>query len=327
MADLLSQEEINALLQGMDDGDIDTETETDELHQVSEAKKYDFGSYERIILRRIPALEMINERFYKSLRAALFKFLRRSPEVFMSGIQIKPFSEYIDDLHVPTNLNVIRFAPLRGRALIVIEPSLIFTVVDNFFGGGGQFNDDSTQDREFSMTEMRIVRLLLDMILKTLKEAWSPVMELNFEYLSSEINPSFASIVGAKDIVVISTINVALESGSGDINIVMPSSMIESIRALLDTFGDNSGESDVQWKLAVRNELLATELSVDGLLVQKSLSIREVLQLKKGDVISVDMPKTVLLKSEGVPLFTGDACTSEGYYAVQIIDKVKHESI
>lgn len=325
MSDLLSQDEINALLQGVDDGDI--ETEIDDFQDKGSAKSYDFSSQERIVRRRTPTLEMINERFSKSLRTSLFKFLHRSPEVFMSGIQIRKFSQYLDGLHVPANLNIIRFSPLRGRALIEIEPSLIFTVVDNFFGGGGQFYSNAGEAREFTLTEMRIVQILLDMMFKNLKEAWKPVMELNFEYMSSEINPSFASIVGPEDIVVISKVNIALESGGGDINIVMPYAMIEPIRALLDTIGDDSDESDIKWKRALRNEVMNAKMNLGALLAEKKITIKDVLYFKKGDVIPIEMPKTVLLKAEGIPVFTGKACVSEGFYAVQVIDKVKTETI
>lgn len=324
MSDLLSQDEINALLQGVDDGDI--ETEVDEFQDQGSAKNYDFSSQERIVRRRIPTLEMINERFSKSLRTSLFKFLHRSPEVFMSGIQIRKFSQYLDGLHVPANLNIIRFSPLRGRALIEIEPSLIFTVVDNFFGGGGQFYSNTGEAREFTLTEMRIVQILLDMMFKNLQEAWKPVMELHFEYMSSEINPSFAGIVGPEDIVVISKVNIALESGGGDINIVMPYAMIEPIRALLDTIGDDSEDTDIKWKQALRNEVLGASMNLSVLLTEKKISIGEVLYFKKGDIIPIEIPKTVLMKAEGVPVFTGKACVSEGFYAVQIADRVKIES-
>jgi flagellar motor switch protein FliM len=325
MSELLLQEEIDALLKGVDDGDF--EIEIDEFQDKGGAKDYDFMSQERIVRRRIPTLEMINERFSKYLRASLFKFLHRSPEIFISGIKIQKFSEYIYGLRVPINLNIIRFSPLRGRALIVIEPNLIFNVVDNFFGGGGQHYSNTMEEREFTQTETRVIQILIDMIFNNLKEAWEPVMALSFEYISSEINPHFASIVGAEDIVVISTINIALESGGGDINIVMPYSMIEPIRALLDAIGEDSDESDLEWKSAMRNEILVAEMCVNGILVEKNMSIRDILQLKKGDVIPVDMPKTVIIKAEGVPVFTGKACVSEGYYAVQIIDKVMNQPI
>lgn len=325
MSDLLSQDEINALLQGVDDGDI--ETEIDDFQDKGAAKNYDFSSQERIVRRRIPTLEMINERFSKSLRTSLFKFLHRSPEVFMSGIQIRKFSEYVDGLHVPANLNIIRFSPLRGRALIELEPSLIFTVVDNFFGGGGQFYSNTGEMREFTLTEMRIVQILLEMMFKNLKEAWKPVMELNFEFMSSEINPSFASIVGPEDIVVISKVNIALESGGGDINIVMPYAMIEPIRALLDKIGDDSEDNDVKWKQSLRYEVLGAKMNLNALLTEKKVTIGDVLSFKKGDVIPIEMPKTVTMKAEGVPVFTGKACISEGFYAVQIIEKLKAESL
>lgn len=165
--------------------------------------------------------------------------------------------------------------------------------------------------------------MLLDMIFKNLKEAWKPVMELNFDYLGSEINPSFASIVGPEDIVMISAVNIALESGGGDIKIVMPYSMIEPIRGLLDTIGDDSDESDLKWKNALRGEVLRAAMTVNGLLVEKKISVGAALRFKKGDVIPIDMPKNVTLKAEGVPVYTGKACVSDGYYAVQIIDKVK----
>lgn len=319
MSDLLSQEEIDALLKGVDDGDI--ETGTNEFQNKAGTKNYDFNSQERIVRRRIPTLEMINERFSKYFRTSLFKFLHRSPEIFMSGIQVQKFSEYIYGLNAATNLNIVRLSPLRGRALIVIEPALIFTAVDNLFGGGGQpYNTDEA--REFTLTEIRVIQIFIDMIFNDLKEAWTPVMELNFEHISSEMNPHFANIVGSEEIVVVSTVNIALEGGGGDINIVMPYSMIEPIRALLDVIGDSNDETDIQWKLSLRNGIMGAEVGMNSLLVEKNLSIREVLHFKKGDVIPVDMPKTVLLKVEGTPLFTGKACTSDGHYAVQIIDKV-----
>jgi flagellar motor switch protein FliM len=318
MSDILSQEEIDALLKGMDDGDIGI----DEFQDNGSVNIYDFNNQERIVRRRIPSLEMINERFSKLFRTSLFKFLHRSPEIFMSGIQVQKFSEYIYGLRVATNLNIVRLPPLRGRALIAIEPDLIFTAVDNLFGGGGQpYN--TAEAREFTLTEIRVIQIFIDMIFNDLKEAWAPVMDLNFEHISSEINPNFANIAGSEEIVLVSTVNVELEGGRGDINIVMPYSMLEPIKALLDVIGNDNGEANTQWKLALRNGIMAAKVGMNSLLVEKNLSIRDVLHFKKGDVIPVDMPKTVLLKAEGIPVFTGKACTSDGHYAVQIIDKVR----
>lgn len=328
-ADLLSQEEIEALLNSVDDGDVEPPAETvdDTFQEQDGVKNYDFSNQERVILRRhIRTLEMINDRFSNSFRASLFKLLHRSPEIYVSGIQIQKFSDYMDRLRAPTNLNIVRISPLRGRALIVMDPFFVFTVVDNFFGGNGQF-ETNPEGREFTKTEMRVIRKILDMIFKGLENAWEPVMEIRFEYLSSETNPNYAAIIGVEDYVMISTVNIVLEGGGGDINILMPYAMIEPIKGLLDSFNDDNTESDVQWRTVLRNEVMEAKLNLNTFLVEKSLSISEVLRLKKGDIIPFDMPKTLSLKAEGVSVFTGKPCTSEGYYAVQIIDKIpKSES-
>ncbi|MGZ4968447.1 MAG: flagellar motor switch protein FliM [Methylobacter sp.] len=330
MSDLLSQAEIDALLNGVSDGDIETEDEsefyseagTEDFHEKDIVREYDFASQERIVRGRMPTLEMVNERFARFIRISLFNFLRRSAEIFISGIQVQKFSEYIQGLLVPTNLTIVRFNPLRGKALIVIDPRLVFTVVDNFFGGAGQFYNQ-TEGREFTPTEMRVVRIIIDMIFKDLKEAWKPVMELDFEYVSAEINPRFANIIGPGEIIVISTIHVELEGGGGDVNIAMPYAMLEPIRELLDAISSDSGEVDGGWQTALRGEVLRAEVSINSLLVEKSMTIRDVMRLKKGDVIPIDMPETVILKAEGIPVFEGKVGISDGNYAIQIIDKVK----
>jgi len=323
-ADLLSQDEIDALLHGVDDGDIETEN-VEEL-EPGVAKDYDFNSQERIIRGRMPTLEMINERVGRYFRISLFNFLRRSADVSIESVQVQKFSEYIQSLFVPTNLNIVRFSPLRGRALIVMEPTLVFTAVDNFFGGGGQFYN-KVEGREFTPTEMRVIRLIIEMLFKDLKEAWKPVMALDFEYLSSEVNPQFANIVSPSEIVVISTIHIELEGGGGDINIVMPYSMVEPIRELLDAVTSDRGEIDGNWQDSLRKEVLRCEVSLNSLLVEKTMTIKEVMNFQKGDVIAIDMPESVVVQSEGVAVFEGKLGLSDGNYAIQIKDKLTQDSI
>ncbi len=323
-ADLLSQDEIDALLHGVDDGEVETESEeliTDEV------QSFDFTSQERIVRGRMPTLEMVNERFARYFRVSLFNFIRRSAEISVSGIQIQKFSEYVQSLFVPTNLNVIRFAPLRGRALIVMEPRLVFTAVDNFFGGGGQFYN-KVEGREFTPTEMRIIRLIIEMIFKDLAEAWRPVIEIEFEYLNSEVNPQFANIVSPSEIVVVSTIHVELDGGGGDINIAMPYSMIEPIRDLLDAgISSDRGDVDDRWQDSLQNEIMRTEVTLNSLLFEKRMKISDVMAFKAGDVIPVDIPDEVILSAEGVPISIGKVGLSDGNYAIKISGKVNLEEM
>jgi len=319
-ADLLSQDEIDALLHGVDDGDV--ETDSDEDGGV-ESKAFDFNNQERIVRGRMPTLEMVNERFTRYFRISLFNFLRRSAEISISGIKIQKFSEYVQGLFVPTNLNIIRIKPLRGRALIVIEPRLVFTAVDNYFGGGGEFYN-KIEGREFTPTEMRIIKVLVEMVFKDLEEAWRPVIELQMEYMSSEVNPAFANIVSPVEIVVVSTVHIELEGGGGDISIAMPYSMIEPIRDLLDAgISSDQGDSDNnRWQGALRAEVMRSEIEMKSILVEKEIRLGDVLNFKAGDVIPITLPEEVLLRAESVPVFTGKVGLSSGNYAIKIDEKI-----
>ncbi len=322
-ADLLSQDEIDALLHGVDDGDVETEVVDEKVEEG--VRSYDFNSQERIIRGRMPTLEMVNERFARYFRISLFNFLRRSAEISVSGIQVQKFSEFIQGLFVPTNLNIIRMSPLRGRALIVMEPRLVFTAVDNFFGGGGQFYN-KVEGREFTPTEMRVIRLIIDIVFKDLGEAWKPVMDLEFDYLNSEVNPQFANIVSPSEVVVISTIHVELEGGGGDLNIAMPYTMIEPIRELLDAVTSDRSEVDGSWQESLRNEVMRSEVPLISILMEKEITLHEVMKIKAGDVIPIEMPEKVELNAEGVPVFRGKLGLSDGNYAIQISEKLTQDS-
>ncbi|MFC1355423.1 MAG: hypothetical protein G8D58_01695 [gamma proteobacterium symbiont of Phacoides pectinatus] len=156
--DLLSQDEIDALLHGVDNGDI--ETETDEVFE-GEVRSYDFSSQDRIVRGRLPTLEMINERFASYFRTSLFNMFRRSAEITVSGVQMLKFSEFVHSLYVPTSLNLIRVPPLRGKGLCVLDPQLVFSAVDNFFGGRGR-TKNKVEGREFTPAELRVIQMLLE---------------------------------------------------------------------------------------------------------------------------------------------------------------------
>ena len=228
--DLLSQDEIDALLHGVDDGDIETEGE--ELAE-GEARAFDFASQDRIVRGRMPTLEMINERFARHMRISLFNLMRQACEVSINGVQMIKFSEYVHSLFVPTSLNIVRIKPLRGTALFTMEARLVFSLVDNFFGGMGRFHA-KIEGREFTPTERRIISILLDQAFIDLREAWSPVMKVDFEYLDSEVNPAMATIVSPSEVVVVCSFHIELEGGGGNLHVTMPYSMLEPIRDKLD---------------------------------------------------------------------------------------------
>jgi len=199
--DLLSQDEIDALLHGVSNGDVETEGEEAEEEGIA---PFDFASQDRIVRGRMPTLEMINERFARYFRISLFNKLRRNAEISVNGVQMMKFAEYVHSLYVPTSLNMVRMHPLRGTGLFVFDPKLVYIIVDNYFGGEGRFHT-KIEGREFTPTELRIVHNILEIAFHDMKEAWAPVMEVDFEFNSSEVNPHFANIVSPSEVVVVSS--------------------------------------------------------------------------------------------------------------------------
>lgn len=314
--DILSQEEIDALLHGVDDGDINIESDIVQ----GDFSDYDLTSQDRIIRGRMPTLELINERFARHTRVSLFNMLRRSAEVSIGGVQVQKFGEYIQTLYVPTSLNMVRMQPLRGMALFVFEAKLVFKLVDNFFGGDG--HHAKVDGREFTPTELRVVQMLLDQAFKDLEEAWKPLFDINFDCIGSEVNPAMANIVSPSEAVIVSSFHIDLDGGGGDMHITMPYSMIEPIKDVLDSgMTGDVDEVDERWLKALRRDILRASVDLECTVVEKKMSLREIIDLKKGDVIPVDIPEHLILRANGVPIYKTRMGTSRGHLGLEIMGR------
>ncbi len=319
MSDLLSQDEIDALLHGVDEVE---EEDVEESEISSSAIEYDFSSQDRIVRGRMPTLEMVNERFARHMRVSLFNMMRRSAEVSINGIQMIKFGEYIHTLFVPTSLNMVRFRPLKGTGLITMEARLVFILVDNFFGGDGRYHA-KIEGREFTPTERRIIQMLLKIIFEDYKEAWGPVMDVSFEYLDSEVNPAMANIVSPTEVVVISSFHIELDGGGGDFHVALPYSMLEPIRELLDAGVQSDKEdTDLRWSKALRDEILDVKVNLTTHMMDLTLPLEKVMDFKDGDIIPIEMPEYITVLIEGLPTFRSKLGRSREYIALKIIEKI-----
>jgi flagellar motor switch protein FliM len=319
--DILSQDEVDALLNGMGGGDLEAEPVSE---STADTRNYDFGNEDRIIRGRMPTLEMINERFGRLLRISLFNMLRRSAEISVSSVQIMKFSEYIHTLFVPTSLNLMHLHPLRGTGLVVFEPKLVFTILDNYFGGDGRFQA-RIEGREFTATELRVIRMVLDICFETLAEAWSPVMDVEFEFVNHEVNPQFANIVSPSEVLVISTFHIELDGGGGDIHVTLPYSMLEPIRELLDTgLQSDSAADDGRWSTSMKEEILAADVEITAELTQISSTLQQILDFKAGDILPILMPKTVTVKAEQVPVLNATFGEHKDKVALKVTSIIEH---
>lgn len=312
--DFLSQEEVDALLKGVTG-------EADEEHQEEEAggvKNYDLGRQERIVRGRMPTMELINERFARYFRIGLFNYMHRSTEISVGPVRVQKYSDFIRNLVVPTNLNLIQMKPLRGTGLVVFDPNLVFLVVDNMFGSDGRFHT-RVEGRDFTPTEQRIIQGLLNVVFTEYSKAWKPVYEVEFEYIRSEMNTQFANIATPSEIVVAFTFTIELSGNSAEMHLCLPYSMIEPIRDVLySTMHSEQAGSDQRWTGMLRKQLGLAEVELVARLGESNITLGEVAKLKTGDVVPITISDFVTVTIDGIPLMDCQYGINNGQYALKI---------
>jgi flagellar motor switch protein FliM len=320
LAEFLTQDEVDSLLRAI--------TGEDSYYSAEEAadssiKPYNLAKQERIVRGRMPTLEIINERFARLLRIGLFDFMRRMPEVSVGSVKVIKYNEFIRNLAVPTNLNLISLKPLRGNGLVILDPTMIFTMVDAMFGGDGRLQTE-IEGREFSATEQRIIARVLEVVFSEYAKAWAPVYPLNPEYVRSEMHTQFANIANPAEIVVSSRFEIELGSTSGSIHICIPYASLEPIRdAMSSAVQTNQGETDKRWSKMLKNQMQQAEVELMVELASASLRVGEILTLQKGDFIPLNMSETIQGRVDNVPVFDCSYGISGGQYAVKVEKLIK----
>jgi flagellar motor switch protein FliM len=315
MADkFLSQDEVDALLKGVDGDGEDVKPESD----AGAVRDYNMATQERIVRGRMPTLEIINERFARLLRIELFNFLRRTVEVSVGPVRIIKYSDFIRNLVVPTNLNLIQMKPLRGNALMVFDPTLVFLVVDTMFGGDGRFHT-RIEGRDFTQTEQRIIQRILNIVFETYSKSWEPVYPVQFDFVRSEMNTQFANIATPNEVVVVITFNVELGPASGEIHFCFPYSMIEPIRDMLSSTlqGEVLG-ADKRWVKLMTQQVQAAEIEIVADLAKTKMQLGEVLNMKVGDVIPLHIAEEVEGQVDGIPVMLCKYGLFNGQYALRV---------
>jgi flagellar motor switch protein FliM len=319
---ILNQDEIDALIHGVDQGAVSTAS----TPPPGEVRPFDFVNQMRIVRGRLPTLDMINERFARLVRTNLYNLLRRQPEISVVPMEMKKFGEYVMTLSLPTSLNIVKMNPLRGNALVVFDPKLVFAIVDNFFGGNGRHT--KIEGRDFTATESRVIQLVLKTALTDLAESWSQVRTLQIEYVQSEINPSFANIVSPSEVVVVTCVHVELDGGGGDINVVMPYSMIEPMREVLEAgMQSDRLEHDERWLNSLKEDINDAEIELSTVMGRGTVTLAELLNLKPGDVVPCDFGGQVTVLAETVPVFRGTFGLSRGQQAVKVEARVRRPKL
>ncbi len=313
--DFLSQDEVDALLKGVT-GESDEPEATDEGE--GGIRTYNLGTQERIVRGRMPTLELINERFARYLRIGLFNYMHRTTEISVGPIRVQKYSEFIRNLVVPTNLNLVAAKPLRGTSLFVFDPNLVFLVVDNMFGGDGRFHT-RVEGRDFTGTEQRIIQGLLNVVFTEYSRSWKPVYSISFDYIRSEMNSQFANIATPSEIVISTTFTLEFGGSAADMHICFPYSMVEPIRDLLySAMQSDQLSTDQRWILMLRKQLKDAEVEIRANLATTSITLGEILELKAGDIIPINIPERIIASVDDIPLLEATYGQQGGQYALKI---------
>jgi flagellar motor switch protein FliM len=313
--DILSQDEVDALLRGVSGDADDPMSDQDSADGV---RPYDIGRQERIVRGRMPTLELINERFARLLRISLYSLLRRSPEISVGPVRVIKYSDFTRNLPVPTNLNLVHAKPLRGTALFVFDPSLVFQIIDCLFGGSGKIHT-RVEGRDFTATELRIIQSVLRLAFADLEKSWQPVHPLTFEYVRSEMNTQFANIATPTEVVVVCTFSIDLGSGGGEFNVCMPYAMLEPLRDIIYSgMQADRSESDARWITMLTRQIQNAEVDLVANLGTATVTLRDLMQLEVGDVIGLNMPESVVADVDGIPVLDCAYGVTDGKYALKV---------
>jgi flagellar motor switch protein FliM len=312
---ILSQDEVDALLQG-----ITGESQKIDQEEAPQGavRNYDLSSQERIVRGRMPAMEIINERFARNIRVGLFNFIRKSPEVAIGGIRVQKYSAFLREIVVPTNFNIVSVKPLRGSGLIVCDPNLVFAVIDALFGGAGKYHT-RIEGRDFSPTEQRVILRLVDTICNEYRRAWQGIYPLELEYQRSEMQPQFANIATPSEIVVATSFTLEIGESSGAIHFCIPYATLEPIRDVLySTIQGDGAEPDRRWIDLLKSQIQAAEVDLVAELATAQATLEQLLAFKPGDFIELDLEPQIQAKVDGVPVFDATYGTANNRYAIKI---------
>lgn len=312
--DFLSQDEVDALLNGVS-GQTEEAAEEENFEGV---RPYNLATQERIVRGRMPTLEIINERFARMLRLGLFNFVRRTAEISVGPVRVQKYADFVRNLVVPTNLNLVQVKPLRGTALLIFNPELVYLVIDSLFGGNGQFHT-RVEGRDFTQTEQRIIQRLIAVVFEDLEKAWAAVHPLKFEYIRSEMNTQFANIATPNEVVVVTTFNIELGTAAGEFHICMPYSMLEPIRDVLcSPLQGEQMDVDKRWVRLLSRQVQSADVELVVNFGRAELTLQQVLNMQPGDVISLDVARPLMAEVDGVPVMECKCGVFNGQYALQV---------
>jgi flagellar motor switch protein FliM len=323
MEQILSQDEVDALLKGISGGEIEEPEEQLEEDE-REYRAYDFTQQERIVQVKMPAMDAINDVFLRAIRSSISGALRRILDITAVPMELERFGAFVRTLPVPSSLQIFKMDPFRGHALFVIEPKLVFAFVESFLGGTGARNV-RIEGRDFTGIEQRLIQRIVSLLIADLEKAWNSLHRIQVQYIRSEINPQFAKICQPEDVVVINRYEIDMDRAAGSITLCIPIANLESVKQkLMTTFQREQSEEDIKLKSVLVENIKNVPVKINVELGKTVIPAGDIIQLEKGDILQLDTRKDELLPVflAGVRKYMGSPGLHRGNKALQIKRKV-----
>lgn len=301
----ISDEEVAALL------------EKDGKENAHAVRPYDFA-VQRINRTQLPLLEVINKTFADRAGASLSQLLGRDASMHFESLESVKSIDLQASLPVPATLAVVRLKPLPGFAYVSVEPALLLTLLDGFFGGTGRANADP--QAAIAPAAQRFLALMLRSVAADLASAWQPVSPLELELVKQETNPRLVQLGGQLDSVVVAKFSVEFAARSGRFDWLFPDELLNPIReALTGEVGNAPSAKQEPWAPTLTSALAEAQMDTRAVLAQAQISLRQLVSLSPGDIIPIEAPQQVTLFAGDVPLYRGRFGISQGRNALKIL--------
>ena len=312
---LITSEERATLMAGLENGRIDTQGEIG----AGDAEPFDFEGQHNAQIRRMHRLEGVHEAFVKNLVSSLEKKYGREPVVELLYVHACRFGEYMDKVETPSALNLIYVIPSQRPALLVLKSTLLFLLVDHYYGGQGSMKGRGDA-ASFSPTERRMAQQVTEMVSRDLQKAWSNLSALSFESGDMEDNPDNMRIFNSNEIVVELGLRIGFDENLSELQLVMPFAVLEENRQALeaDSNAEQEHETDSAWQMALSEQVGAAPMTICGVVSGGNLKVSELLALKEGQVLPIPVPDEVTITVEGMPTYLGRVFQQHEHYAVQL---------
>ena len=311
MNKLLSQDEVDSLLRGLDTGDISSGDDFDMSNDDLEIDSFDWATAGLNVRGNMPLLEVVNSRLGHKLRGSLSNSLRKMLDITPDPIETVKYSDFQRSLPVPTSMHLFKMEPLRGMGIIVVESRLVFSLVEAYFGGTG-LGTTKIEGREFTSIENRIIDKVVHMALHNLVEAWEDVHPIKTEFVRSESNPLVVNVIPGEELLISTKFEIELSKVLGNVIICFPYASYQPIRHKLAgdyRDEDETTQMDRTWIEGMERHLRGTEVTMNVNLGNAALSVGDFLNLREGDILILDKnyQHPLVAKVEDVKLFEGFA--------------------